>query len=294
MLVDVLAILDGHISDLVRSLTSRSILYLLLGLDHGWTKGDEDGLRDVLVNGRRSRKIDYRRIADGRSTVYEPNVFAGPDDFLQAVRAAAADYRIDRLQGQPRVEIWTETAPTVQMLEALCDEVTAGGYSSAGMNTLGAKMRAAERWAADLAEGRDIVPILVGDLDAWGETRFHNVKVDIFELAVGLLKQDGVPVTRWGEIDFRTAVLTLDQIERFGLVTQPQQPKRDKKTGRPLPDKLPHGWKPGDPTAQAEALPPAALIGEIRHVIDGVLDQDVLGETLAREEQERAMLLARL
>lgn len=291
MLPDVLAILDEHISGLVRSLTSRSILYLLLGLDHGWTKADDDALRDVLVDGRRSRKIDYRLIADGRSTSYVPLVWSGPDEFLENVRLSAERYRIDRLSGQPLFEIWTETAPTIQMLEGLCDEVTAGGYSSAGMNTLGSKMGAAERWARDLAQGRDVCAVLVGDFDAWGDSRFENVKKDIPELAVGLLQRWEVPMSERGRIEFPTAALTSDQIDFFEMTTQPQGPKRDSR-GRPLKDKLPGGWQVGDPTAQAEALPPETLIEEIRKVI--VLDQDVLAATLVREQEERAYLLARL
>ena len=277
LLADVLAILDEYVPEVVKSMTQRSILYRLI--ERGWSKDDEERLEYVVNRGRRSGEIPWFAIADGRTERYNPVGYASADEFLALVRAEAEAFRLDRLSGQPYIELWVEAAGMIEMLRGWSDKYGIPIVSSAGFNTHGARYQAAlrsvGRWQD---EERRTVVVLVGDYDAAGQVRFVNVSDDIGAIANDLAQSDPV----W--LEFRVAALTREQIEEYGIRTQSAKARRDGSA-------LALGWQPGDPTAQAEAIPPDLLIGLLDVAIRPLIDWDAYDDLLAREEQERQRLL---
>jgi hypothetical protein len=275
---DVLRVLDEWVgSAVLPSLTTRAILYRLLPL--GWVKSDEDHpLGYVLERARRAGIIPFEWIADGRSQDHVPFSWSGPEEFRAAWRHHAAHYRLDRLRGQPAVELWVETAGMVDMLRALSDELGAPIRCSSGMNTIGKKHEAAQRLAEDAERGNVIV--FVGDFDPWGEVRYQNVRDDVLALGRDL---HGVSV----DCQFTTAALTREQVDEHKIPTEPA--KCAERKGKKIP--LPVGWGEGDPTAQAEALRPDLLVDAIRTAVMQFIDENVLQETRELERQHRAELL---
>jgi hypothetical protein len=281
LLADAVQVLEQYVgSGVVSRMTSRAVLYRLIDL--GWSKTNDGDLVYVLNRARRSGKIPFHWIADGRSETYDPSGWESADEFKRSFRLAAEHFRLDRLRGQPNIELWIETAGMLEMLEPLARELGVPMFCSSGFNTLTAKYEAAER----LFQNDRMVVVFVGDLDPWGEARYSNVEEDVRAIAADLGWLDD------GSTEFLTAALAREQVTEHGLLTVPAKAKRDKKTGEALADALPAGWNIGDPTAQAEALPPDVLVEAIRSTVMEYVDEDVLEETLADEEEQRAELLA--
>jgi len=275
-LEDVLGILDKWVaSGVVPSLTTRAILYRLLPL--GWSKADEDHpLGYVLERARRAGLIPFEWIADGRSETFQPRFWRSADAFRAAVQSQAEQFRLDPLRGQPHIEIWVESAGMVQMLERLANELGTPIHTSSGMNTLRSKYEAAGRL---MDNGEGSVILFVGDLDPWGETRYQNVRDDV----VALCEDSGQPAA----VEFATVALTAEQVVQHAIPTEPA--KAAVRAGKKGP--LPRGWQEGDPTAQAEALPPDLLLAAVREAVVEHVDEDLRREMLADEEAQRAELL---
>jgi len=277
-LTDVLSVLQEWVgAGIVPSLTSRAILYRLLPL--GWEKSHNDHpLGYVLERARRAGIIPFEWIADGRSESYRPFSWASPDEFRDSWRQDAQNYRLDRLRGQPNVELWIETAGMVSMLEDLADRLGTPLYSSSGMNTLSAKHEAAHRLIQN-REGGSVI-VFVGDLDPWGEMRYQNVREDVLQLAKDIYGAD-VPGT------FLTAALTREQVVEHAIPTEPL--KATSRGGKEM--KPPGEWEIGDPTAQAEALRPDVLVDAIRRSVMEHVDEEVLAQTIEDERIHRDELL---
>jgi len=278
-LSDVRSVLEEWVgSGIVPSLTTRAVLYRLLPL--GWEKRDEDHpLGYVLERARRAGIIPFDRIADGRSDSYIPFSWASPSQFRDSWRGGAENYRLDRLSGQKNIELWIETAGMVAMLEGIADGLGTPLYSSSGMNTLASKYEAANRLIQNRDRGSVIV--FVGDLDPWGEMRYANVREDVLQLAKDISGAE-VPC------EFLTAALTRGQVVEHAIPTEPCKP-----TIRGGTEIAPPGvWEVGDPTAQAEALPPDVLVNAIRSSVMEHVDEGVLAQTIEDEKDQRAHLLA--
>jgi hypothetical protein len=290
MLLHVLAILNEWVgSGVVPSLTSRAILYRLLPL--GWSKNDVETLGVVLTRGRRSGKIPFEWIADGRSENYFPTVWESAEAFTAQMRKEAEAFRLPPLRGQPNVELWVESAGMIQMLTKLADELGTAVYCSSGYPTLTAKYDASTRLLSNFKRGTAI--IFVGDLDPDGESRYENIERDVTTLAADQLvkreavanRAEGLGVVR-ACCSFEVAAITRAQVAEHAIPTEPAKPRGLQR--------LPVGWAVGDPTAQAEALPPDAILLAIRTAVESHLDQDVLAQTRRDELEARAQLLSAL
>ena len=114
----------------------------------------------------------------------------------------------------------------------------------------------------------------VGDYDPSGESIFDAMTRDV----EAFVEEDRVLATS-GVIPVRVA-LTLPQVARFNLPTSPPK-SSDARTA---------GWL-GVATCQLEALPPNVLAGVVDSAIYQWVDEDVLGEVVEDERDERTQLL---
>ena len=231
MLNDVLPILDELVGGgIVPALTTRAILYRLLPL--GWEKSDAETLDTVLGRGRRSGRIPFAWIADGRSENYHPSFWESAEQFKAHWRSAAEDFRLDPLRGQPNIELWVESAGMIQMLTALADELGCAIYCSSGYPTLTAKYDASTRLLTNLK--RCTAFVFVGDLDPDGELRYENIERDVTALAADRLVQaqpdlfdrDAALALVTGRTTFEVAAITRDQVVEYAISTEPAKPRK--------------------------------------------------------------------
>ena len=253
-------------------MTCRQVFYRLVGA-HGFPKAETDYKRllEALTRARRAGRLPFDAIRDDGATVRAAGGFHDMADFWRAVRRAAENYSRDRMDGQRRVvEVWVEAAGMVPQAARVAHEYGAAVYSSGGFCSLTVLHDAAQRI---FARDRATVVLHVGDHDPSGLSVFDSAAEDVRAMVAGL---EGPPVPA---PEFVRCVVTPEQITRYQLPEAP--PKATDRRG---------DWQGG--TVQAEALPPDVLAGELRAALHHWTDFEARALAQAREEEERAELLA--
>jgi len=229
-------------------------------------------LVEILGMARRSGRIRWEAVRDDTQVDVEPAAFAGPEQFGQALLAAAADFRLDRQAGQPvRLEVWSETAGMVPQLAAVADPYGVPVFSGSGFSGLPAKRATALRAAAGLH--RDVRIFVVSDWDPSGVHLFSALAED---------------VTAFAAVDAPSSRITFERL----AVTEQQIADHQLPTA--APKATDNRSFPGTSTTQAEALPPDVLAAVLRTGIEAHRDLDVLASVLEREAEQREAILRRL
>lgn len=253
-------------------LTLRQVFYRLVGAyDYPKDENAYERLTEHLGKARRARVIPFEYIRDDGTTKLAPMEFASPEEILERAKQLADEGQGIRLEGQERwVEVWCEAAGMAPQLHRAVQEYGVTVYSSGGFESLTVKYEAAQR-----ISGREVptVVVQVGDHDPSGLTIFEAAAEDVAAFAA----------EEAGEVEFKRAAVTPEQIGRHNLPTAPPK-KADKRKA----------WTEGDQTVQAEALPPDVLSMEVRHAVESELDMDAFetaksGEAGNREKFDEMM-----
>jgi hypothetical protein len=250
-------------------LTLRQIFYRLVGA-HGYDKTERayERLGEHLVRARRARLVPMESIRDDGGTVITPNMWASAQEYLDAVRAQAADLMLDRTAGQrTRLAVFSEAAGMVPQLARVCEPFGITAMSGGGFESLTDKYN----FAAELARHDRPTEVLhIGDHDPSGVSMFacYLEDVEAFTRDLG------------GEATFTRLAVTPEQIAHHDLPTAPPKPTDNRAF---------HGE-----TCQAEALAPDVLAAILRDAIEARIDRRALNRVLKRERQVRRTLLARL
>lgn len=254
-------------------LTIRQVFYRLVGAhDYDKTEGAYERLAEALNRGRRAGIVPFAAIRDDGVKVEAPLGFDGLPDFVDTVRAAAGNYRRERLEGQPSaVEVWAEAGGMVPQAVRVANPYGVPVYSCGGFDSVTAKYDAAQR---AVAAERPTIVLHIGDHDPSGVSLYTAAAEDVAQLAYDLGGKHSVTF-------YRVAV-TVEQVERHQLPTAPA--KKDDKRG---------AWLGGG-TVQAEALPPDVLAAELRHAVETVLDLTTYRALLRQERAERDQLVVRV
>lgn len=261
--------LDRYAEHLPASL--RQLFYVLVSGDVlAKTERDYKRMCEYVGMARRAGRIAWDVIRDDTQIAVEaPASFASPSDFLEAVAAAAASYRVDRQAGQPvRLELWCETGGMVPQLVRIGADYGIACYSGGGFDGLAGKHAAAER---AVAGGRRSRILHIGDYDQSGEHLFSSLAEDVIAFAAAAD----------AEVDFERVAVTEEQVRMYNLPTAPPKPT-DRRSFS------------GSATTQAEALPPDLLGVIVREAIERHHDPQAHRRALARERRHRRQLLQRL
>jgi hypothetical protein len=250
-------------------LTLRQIFYRLVGA-HGYDKTERayERLGEHLVRARRARLVPMEAIRDDGGSVITPNMWASGQEYLDAVRAQAANLMLDRTAGQQiRLAVFSEAAGMVPQLARICEPFGITAMSGGGFESLTDK----HNFAAELARHDRPTEVLhIGDHDPSGVSMFaaYLEDVEAFTRELG------------GTATFTRLAVTPEQIALYDLPTVPP--------------------KPGDrrafngETCQAEALAPDVLAAILRDAIEARIDRRALDRVLKRERQVRRELAHRL
>lgn len=180
----------------LRPMGARSIGYMLMGWPsyQGWIaerqrrqtlgKNKESGktlhmqrVKDAVIEARRGRFIPFGWIFDQKAIEADPPEYASLNDWLDLVRQSANQFQLERQDGQDQwIEVWTEAASTVVVIERIAFKYGVSVYSSGGYNHLTGIYSLAER-----ARKRD-VPTLVlhlGDADKHGRDIYSRFLEDV-------------------------------------------------------------------------------------------------------------------
>ncbi|MCZ4102637.1 hypothetical protein [Streptomyces sp. H39-C1] len=227
-------------------------------------------LAEVLGMARRADRIAWEAIRDDSGTCLSPPPeFAGLEDFRTQMRQAAANFRLDRQEGQPaRIEIFCESAGMAPMLTRIAHPFGIDVRSGGGFNSLPEKRNTALRAAA---ETRPLRLLHIGDLDPSGVWLPVALAEDVAAFAAA----------HGGRSELVRVAVTEEQVARYQLPSAPV-----KATDR-------RAFTAAG-TTQAEALPPDVLLALVRGAIEERHDRAVFDAVLEREAAEREQLLREL
>jgi hypothetical protein len=250
-------------------LTLRQIFYRLVGA-HGYAKTERayERLGEHLVRARRARLVPMEAIRDDGGTVITPTMWASAQEYLDAVRAQAADLMLDRTAGQrTRLAVFSEAAGMVPQLGRICAPFGITAMSGGGFESLTDK----HNFAAELARHDRPTEVLhIGDHDPSGVSMFacYLEDVEAFTRDLG------------GEATFTRLAVTPAQVALYDLPTAPPKPT-DRRAF-------------AGATCQAEALAPDVLAEILRDAIEARIDRRAFARVLRREREVRRELMARL
>jgi hypothetical protein len=250
-------------------LTIRQIFYRLVGV-HEYQKTERAYKRlcEHLNRARRARIISMDVIRDDGGVISEPNSWESAAQFMRAIRAMAADFKLDHSTGQKtRLVVICEAAGTVPQLERIGHPFGVTVMSGGGFDSTTDK----HKFAAELAgHGRPTEVLHIGDHDPSGAHMFLAILEDIEAFTRDL----------GGNVTFTRLAVTPAQIAEYDLPTAP--PKAgDKRAFRGR-------------TCQAEALAPNVLADILRTAIEQRIDRRVYDRVLRRERAVRRDLVRRL
>jgi hypothetical protein len=264
---DVLDQYDEHLP-----LTLRQIFYRLVAL-YAYEKTElaYKRLGDLLSNARRARVVDMDAIRDDGFVERDQAVFAGAEDFLDALPSMVqAAFRLDRQRGQRRrLAVWCEAAGMVPQLERVADSFGVSVLSSGGFDSLTDKHRTARSWAQN---GLPVTVLHFGDHDPSGVSLFEALREDTTAFA------DAYD----GNVEFERIAVTPDQARALALPSAPPKPT-DKRS-----------VFVDSETWQLEALDPGDLARLVREAIETRLDLGLYEAVLREETESRQGVISRL
>jgi hypothetical protein len=159
-------------------LTCRQIFYRLVGA-HGYAKTEcaYDRLCEHINRARRAGLISMEDIRDAWSDSAVPTTWASAEEWLRAIRAEAAEVRMDRQAGQEtRLVVLCEAAGMVPQIAAATEQWTIPVYSSGGFDSTTTR----HDFACTIAEGDRPTEVLhLGDHDPSGAHMFLALAEDV-------------------------------------------------------------------------------------------------------------------
>ncbi|MDC0936714.1 hypothetical protein OAS39_10545 [Pirellulales bacterium] len=189
----------------------------------------------------------------------------------------AKRFKLDLMHRQPlHIEVVCEAARMVPQLARVSHEYGIGVQSSSGFNSTTNKHDLAKAMAGEYS--KPVHVLTIGDLDPSGNHIAKNLDEDVTAF---IEHYSGHPVT------FHRLAVLPDQVENYGLTTQPRQQNAD------------GTWKDNrsyelDYTCQAEAIDTPLLARILRDGIEPLLDMDVLATARRAEKQIRGRLVKQI
>lgn len=254
-------------------LTIRQTFYRLVAT-RGFDKTETAYARlcETLNRARRAGLISFSDIRDDGPARYEQASWADPASFLADVRYDAQRFRLDRQDAQlVQLRVLCEAGGMAPMLARVANPYGVPVLTSGGFDSVTAKHALAQELAAVFAEGGCAEILHVGDLDPSGIHLFTSLAEDVAMMCQSLC--GAAPA-------FTRLAVTREQAERLDLPTAPPKPT-DKRSFT------------GD-TVQCEAIAPDVLSGILRDAIEARRDPATSRGVLAKEDEFRASLLAKM
>jgi hypothetical protein len=250
-------------------LTIRQIFYRLVGA-HEYEKTERAYARlcENLNRARRARLISFDVIRDDGGTILAPDSWNSSREFLNVVRLQAADFKLDRAEGQKtRLVVICEAAGMAPQLGSVANPFGVAVMSGGGFDSSTDRYK----FAVELAGQDRLSEVLhIGDHDPSGVNMFLAFLEDVEAFTRDL----------GGECTFTRLAVTPTQIKEFDLPTAPpKETDRRAFSGQ---------------TCQAEALAPDVLAAILRAGIEQRIDHDIYQRVLRREKHERKKLINRL
>ena len=258
------AIIDEYTG---RQLTLRQMFYQLVarGIVKN-SKNEYDNLGNLIANARYAGLIDWEKIED-KTRDYQGSYGLSWTPAEQ-IENAVKYFRLNKWQNQPiYVEVWCEKDAMIDIVKRGCRTTGTPCFSTRGYCSASELWRAANHFIrrSDCKE-RHI--IYLGDHDPSG--------VDMPRYIAEKMKLFGA------DVEIHRIALTMEQIQQFNPPPSFVKTTDARKTG--------YIEKYGDTCWELDALKPGFVEQLVDSAIRPYIDQRILAETLAQEEEQRKEL----
>ena len=250
----------------VRGMYYSALGYGLVDKDQAGKKNNYRRVQRRILALRRSGHMPYGWITDGSRPIYGYERYGTPGQFARQI---AGQYRKEYWQDSPvRVEVWVEKdAMAGKLRPVVVEECGLDLYVSRGFSSETYLHSAGEAIRAD---GRPTHVYLLTDFDASGMNIAETVARDLPMHACGV------------EVIVERLAATREQIEEFGLITQPVT-STDTRAGKFV-------RRYGTETVELDAIPATAVRMLVREAIERHMNPQRLRTLRMVEEQERGGL----
>lgn len=266
------------------TMTVRFIFYRLVA-NYGYPKTERayKNLAEVLVKARRAQMIPFHAISDSGTETAGGGGYRSRTSFLRTLKSYGSYYRLDRQLEQPyELELWSEDAGSLVMLEQIVSDYDVTCYSTGGFSSVTVTHEVADRI---VARDRPTVILHVGDYDPSGVSIFESMCQDIGSFVAskigGYYRADTGAVedeNRNEKFVPRRVALTEEQVEEFDLETAP--PKAT--------DSRSINWV-GE-TTQVQAMTEDLMEQVLTEAVDEFYDHDIKEQIEEREEEDRELM----
>jgi hypothetical protein len=256
-------VVDEH-----RPMTVRQVFYQMAvrGVVPKQERRGYQTVQRLLVEMRRSGRVDYEDIVDSSRTVRRPTTFDSMEDAL----LDTADMYRRGLWGDTGVyvQIWLEKEALTGVLWDVTDQWDVPLWVSRGYGSISYLHIAAKYVAQALSHGRTVYIYNVGDHDPSGVNAWHKLQETLTEFA-----------GQSEALNFERLAVTPEQIERWNLPSRPTK-SSDTRTKT---------WEGGE-SVEVDAIPPRQLKAIVQQAIERHISSYELERIKQLEQQERQTL----
>lgn len=236
-------------------------------------------LKDIVRRGRLAGYIDWEQIEDRTRNLEELPNWKRAESILATARDT---FRLDTWHDQERmVEVWIEKDALVGNIADTCDELRIPYFSCRGYTSISEMWRASQRIARRMVDKKQVTIILhLGDHDPSGIDMTRDIED---RLAMFVNHDVGFSIGHTYIQPVIRLALNMEQIEEFNPPPNPA-----KFTDSRAPDYI---AKFGYESWELDALSPEKMNELIRESWQEYVDHDKWEATLAREEEQRKVLI---
>jgi len=248
-------------------LTLRQLYYQFVSRDLIANKQSEyKRLGNIISEARLAGLIDWEAIVDRTRNLKENYHNTDPGD---AVRDSLDCFRLNRWDNQPfRPEVWIEKEALVGVIAKICQKLDVPYFACKGYTSQSEMWRAGQRMLRYDRNGQTPVIIHLGDHDPSGMdmTRDITDRLDLF----------------MGGLEVKRIALNYNQIEEHNPPPNPAK-LTDTRAGKYIAQYGASSW-------ELDALEPRIISKLIKNTVKSFTDQDLMNETLDKEEEYRTVL----
>lgn len=250
-------------------LTLRQLFYQFVA--RGLAKNSERSykrLGSIINDARLAGWVDWNAIVDRTRSIQGLWYEEEPEYIL---RNAAEGYCVNPWDDQDcRPEVWIEKEALIGVIERVCWEMRVPYYACRGYNSQSAQWRAAQRVGRHIKDRKTPIIYYFGDHDPSGMDMPRDL-ADRFNLFVG-------------HVEVKRLALNMDQVEEHNPPPNPAKIS-DSRATTYIAEFGPRSW-------ELDALEPQVIADLVRASIDSVRNPEAWDESMAREEETRARMMA--
>lgn len=220
----------------------------------------------LVSDARLAGLLDWNMIEDrGRETVI-PTAWKSP---AEIVRAAAAQFRVDRWMGQPcHVEVMVEKDALSGILEPVCRDLHVRFTANKGYSSSSAMYEAGKRIAdAIFKYDRNVHVFYLGDHDPSGIDMTRDIRERLAMFSESI------------KIETHRLALNYDQVEQWN---PPENPAKETDSRYQA-----YAEEFGESSWELDAVEPRTLADLVRDGIEDLIDQEQWDDVMQEEERMR-------